>query len=314
MRIDAAARPTRPPRPSVVDVPDKDSGRRGDALPASSDHILEPARAPRADAPPAPPAPPPVVITIKASRRPAPGHSAVGIAALSFQGRIGAPDGPEVRYRADSGADLSLISAEYLASLPDAHRPRVRQGLQMSLYQLTSGASLAGYVTLPVLVTSREGPLLQFEAECYVVPGMTVPVLLGEDFHLNYELGVQRRIQGGSIVRVGAHDLSIAATSSKSDGPRRNQTRRRRARLDAAQPIARAAVDVRIAPFSNRQVPLRFLDATSAEWFLEKTVLGQADGSFLVTTPTLLTSAQPLVSVSNPTARPHIIRAGDLIG
>ncbi|KAI0043331.1 hypothetical protein FA95DRAFT_1473802, partial [Auriscalpium vulgare] len=240
---------------------------------------------------PAAPAPLDVVV-IKASRRPAPGHSAVGIAALSFPGRIGAADGPEVRYRADSGADLSLISAEYLASLPDEHRPHIRQGLKMALYQLTSGAPLAGYVTLPVLVPSREGPLLQFEAECYVVPGMTVPVLLGEDFHLNYELGVQRRVAGGSIIQVGPHPLSIAASSSKRNGERvrliksahaahfikrrthkRDQARRRRDRQNAAQPLARAASDVRIAPFSNRQVPLRFLAATSAEWYLEKTVL-----------------------------------------
>ncbi|KAI0038711.1 hypothetical protein FA95DRAFT_1505166 [Auriscalpium vulgare] len=309
MRIDAAARSARPPRPSVVEVPDADAAPQRNALPPSSEHILERAPAAHASEPAATPTPAPPVIVIKPSRRPAPGHSAVGIAALSFPGRIGTPDGPELRYRADSGADLSLISAEYLAGLPEAHRPRIHQGLKMSLYQLTSGAALAGYVSLPVLVASREGPLLQFEAECYVVPGMTVPVLLGEDFHLNYELGVQRRVQGGSIVQA-----ANAAHFIKRRSHKRNQARRRRERQNVAHPLARAASDVRIAPFSNRQVPLRFLAATSAEWYLEKTVLGQADGSFLLTTPTLLSTAHPLVSVSNPTARPHIIRAGDLIG
>ncbi|KAI0038604.1 hypothetical protein FA95DRAFT_1466362, partial [Auriscalpium vulgare] len=254
----------------------------------------------------------PVVVPIKPSRRPAPGHSAVGIAALSFPGYISAPDGPRLQFRADSGADLSLISADYLASLPDQHRPRVRQGLKMALYQLTSGAPLAGYVSLPVFVDSREGPLLQFEAECYVVPGMTVPVLLGEDFHVTYELGVQRRVQKGSIIQVGDHPHSIAASSAKRDGP--PIPKRRRDRRNAAYPVARAAADVRIAPFTNRQVPLRFLSATPAEWYLEKTVLGQPDGSFLVTTPTLLSAAHPTVSVSNPSALPHVIRAGDVIG
>ncbi|KAI0038571.1 hypothetical protein FA95DRAFT_1469554, partial [Auriscalpium vulgare] len=310
LRFDAAARAARPPRPWFVEVPEEAEQRI--ALPASSSHILEcieePATAPATTAGPATPTTP-VVVAVKASRQPAPGHSAVGIAALSFPGFIGAPDGPEVRFRADSGADLSLISADYLASIPAAHRPRVRQGLKMALYQLTSGAPLAGYVSLPILVQSREGPLLQFEVECYIVPGMTVPVLLGEDFHVTYELGVQRRVQGGSIVQVGNYPHSIAASSAK-----RNRARRQRDRRNIAQPIARAAADVRIAPFSNRQVPLRFLSATPADWFLEKTVLGQPDGSFLVTTPTLLTADSPAVSISNPSARPHIIRAGETIG
>ncbi|KAI0040531.1 hypothetical protein FA95DRAFT_1502715, partial [Auriscalpium vulgare] len=309
LRIDATARAARPPRPWFVEIPEEIEQRT--ALPASSEHILEhvdtgPTLA--AAPPPSAAPPPPAVIPIKPSRRPAPGHSAVGIAALSFPGFIGAPDGPSIKFRADSGADLSLISAEYLAGLPVPHRPRVRQGLKMELYQLTSGAPLAGYVSLPVLVQSREGPLLQFTAECYVVPGMTVPVLLGEDFHVTYELGVQRRVQGGSIIQVGDHPHSIAASSSKLPGSPIRLIK------NAAQPIARAAADVRIAPFSNRQVPLRFLSATPAEWYLEKTVLGQTDGSFLVTTPTLLTAEHPTVSVSNPSAHPRIVRAGETIG
>ena len=45
---------------------------------------------------------------------------------------------------------------------------------------------------------SEEGILLESEAEAYIVPGMTVPILLGEDFQLNYEVGVTRNVELGT--------------------------------------------------------------------------------------------------------------------
>ena len=73
----------------------------------------------------------------------------------------------------------------------------------MKLFQLTDGFAIKGYVQFPLYVQSEEGKILEFQMECYVVPGMGVPLLLGEDFHVNYEIGVLRRSEEGSLIQVG---------------------------------------------------------------------------------------------------------------
>ena len=35
---------------------------------------------------------------------------------------------------------------------------------------------------------TREGKVLEFKEEAYVIPGMNVPILLGEDFQVNYNI------------------------------------------------------------------------------------------------------------------------------
>lgn len=47
-------------------------------------------------------------------------------------------------------------------------------------------------------ILSDEGVLMEMKAESYVVPGMTVPILLGEDFQVNYEIAVTRNVERGS--------------------------------------------------------------------------------------------------------------------
>jgi hypothetical protein len=44
------------------------------------------------------------------------------------------------------------------------------------------------------------GQLIESEAEAYMVPHMTVPILLGEDYQTNYEIGVLRSIEEGLMV------------------------------------------------------------------------------------------------------------------
>lgn len=84
----------------------------------------------------------------------------------------------------------------------------------MNLFQLTNGFKITGYVQVPILVETLEGDYLEMLAECYVVPGMTSPLLLGEDFHVNYELSVLRSVQEGSVIRVGRTGYTIPASSS----------------------------------------------------------------------------------------------------
>jgi hypothetical protein len=116
-------------------------------------------------------------VWIPKARTAAPGESSVGISVLAIRGKLGSVRNPEIDLRLDSCADITLISEEFFNILRD--KPKLQQGKRMNLWQLTDkDCCIKGYVRIPVLVESQEGILLEFEAEAYVVPKMTVPILL----------------------------------------------------------------------------------------------------------------------------------------
>ena len=51
--------------------------------------------------------------------------------------------------------------------------------------------------------------IIETEVEAYVVPGMSVPILLGEDNHLNYELTVQRNLGEGTTISYLSNDSYV---------------------------------------------------------------------------------------------------------
>lgn len=279
--------------------------------------------------------PPPVtqVVRISKVRDPPPGMSCRGISALNFQARLGSLTQAPLMVKSDSGADISLISKEYLESLPEDSRPKIKQGLRMHLYQLTNGFKIAGYIRAPVYLESEEGPVLEFWAECYVVPGMSTPLLLGEDFNVNYELGVTRSVESGSTIQVGRTEYTILASSGprivrpfdiigkgaevayvKAKSHRRNKKKRRQQRAVLSRPVAYAAKDCKIPAGSCAKVEVTLPGGKHDEWYIEKTVLSQPDGNCLLTTPALISSAAPFIAVSNPTTRPYVVRAGETLG
>lgn len=150
-------------------------------------------------------------VKLKPAQVTAPSKSAVGISVLSMKGCIGHKKSGIVDLRLDSGADVTLISEEFLETM--TMKPRLQQGLRMKLWQLTDkSASMKGYVHVAILVASETGETLEFEAEAYVVPGMTVPILLGEDFQQSYELHVRRSASKGTTILVGNTPWSVAAS------------------------------------------------------------------------------------------------------
>ncbi|KAG6914711.1 hypothetical protein DXG01_015776 [Tephrocybe rancida] len=72
-----------------------------------------------------------------------------------------------------------------------AERPPIKEGIQMKLYQLTGQAKVLGYVQMQLFMTTIDGTIASFDLEVYVVRGMRVPLLLGEDFSTPYELGME---------------------------------------------------------------------------------------------------------------------------
>jgi hypothetical protein len=278
-------------------------------------------------------------VPLKPKRSPKPGDSAIGISVLSVRGQVGSLEDKELDLRLDSCADITLISEEHLRSLKTP--PPVREGRKMNLAQLTDGgATIKGFTKLKVFMTSTTGDILEMEAEAYVVKGMSVPILLGEDFQLNYELGVSRNIEDGTKIlfkntpfevdatgvepfvgRTEAHTLAANLTThakgqSKAKLHRRMKTRRRRRvlRNGAEGRTIRAAEDYRIRAQECRVVRVDGDFSEDKEWLVERNLLANSEDSFFSVPNTLISARKPCVPVSNMSDCPRFIRKGEILG
>ena len=158
---------------------------------------------------PGPPAPLARVRMPKA-RITKPGASAVGVSVLSARGRLAATHNAEIDLRLDSCANITLISEELYLSL--RNRPPLQQGYQMQIFQLTeTGTHIKSFVRIPVFMDATNGTVIEMEAEAYVVPNMTIPILLGEDYHLTYEIQVSRSVTDGSYLHFKGTPYSVPA-------------------------------------------------------------------------------------------------------
>lgn len=263
------------------------------------------------------------------------GQSAIGVSVVSVRGRLGGLTEREIDLRLDSCADISLLSEEYYDSLKKP--PPLQQGLRMRLWQLTDrDTQLRGFVRIPVFITAESGRTLGLTLEAYVVPNMTVPVLLGEDFQLTYEATVARSVEFGTKVRFGDLDDTISACGVRRSGDfqrmrrsavavasfikakthRRERNRRaRRKRATLADRFAvRASKDTRIPPQTCVQVPVEGNFNGSDEWYLEKNLLGATVDAALAIPNLLVSKSCKAIPVANTSLKPLLVRKGDVLG
>jgi hypothetical protein len=62
---------------------------------------------------------------------------------------------------------------------------------------------------------AQDGILVSFEVEVYVIRNMRVPLLLGEDFQLSYEIGVTRYSSGRCDVSVRRSEWVLPGSSAQ---------------------------------------------------------------------------------------------------
>lgn len=96
------------------------------------------------------------------------GTSAVGVSVLAVKGWIGPKRNPEIDLQLDFCADITLLSEEYYNTIRG--KPVLRSSLKLKLWQLTDkGATIKGFVKLPVMMIGKNGELFETEAEAYIV-------------------------------------------------------------------------------------------------------------------------------------------------
>ncbi|KAJ3524493.1 hypothetical protein NM688_g8549 [Phlebia brevispora] len=216
-------------------------------------------------------------------------------------------------------------------------KPKLRQGVRMRLWQLTDKeAHMKGFVQVPVFINSREGDCLALMAEAYVVPHMSVPILLREDFQRTYEINVMRRVDFGTEVKLHSGRYTIEARGVRRTGDfarvqraenleahfvrakahRRSKNRRQRekAKLLRRGILLRCARDTPLASGSCKQVPIEGLPAGQEDWLLERALVTSSESDHLVIPNLLLSTSSSHVPVANPSTRPRILRKGEVLG
>jgi hypothetical protein len=127
---------------------------------------------------------------------------------------VGSLDTTPIKRRLDSGADITLMSEEYFLSL--GYLPKPCEGLHMRLYALMGEARVLGFTKFTMYSQAVNGALISSEVEVYVMRNMRVPLLLGEDFQMAYELGTTRYSSGHCEIRIGQTEHIIPASSTEA--------------------------------------------------------------------------------------------------
>lgn len=99
----------------------------------------------------------------------------------------------------DTGSDITLISEKVWKRIKPT--PKLRSGLRVNLVQVTGSATISGYVEIPIVFDTSEGPV-KIVVEAYVVKGMTSDFILGNDFQDQYALSVLRE-EGETSILLG---------------------------------------------------------------------------------------------------------------
>ncbi|KAF9535945.1 hypothetical protein CPC08DRAFT_612944, partial [Agrocybe pediades] len=230
--------------------------------------------------------------------------SAVGISVLAMKGYLCSKENEEMDLRLDSCADISLISEECYLSLKN--RPKLQQGHKMRLWQVTDkNCSLKGYVHLPVFTKTKEGKIIETEVEAYILPGMTVPILLGEDYQLTYEVAVTRSVEKGSSVwfEEGRFEVGARPVERTKDTQRIQESAKKAQSLRAAKEV-RIAHDVRIKAGEVKMVELHGHFTEEKEWLIERDLTANPNDSVVPIPNVLFSSLDPRIPLANPGTRP----------
>ena len=136
----------------------------------------------------------------------------------------------------------------------------------------------------------------------YVIPRMSIPILLSEDYQTAYELSVFRNVESGSCIRFSNTSFNISATgvdqsdnaaklrksTVSTEGFLKAKTHRRdkvhchhrkQALLAAAQCI-RAAHDAHIPAHTVKPIKVEGNFADECEWLIEKILLSGSKDKF----------------------------------
>jgi len=186
---------------------------------------------------------------------------------------------------------------------------------------------------------SEDGVLLESKAKAYIVPGMTVPILLGKDFQLNYEMGVTCNIELGTRIKFTGTDFQVPAQRvyrtanfdrmrqsalldghfihSKLHHKAKAKCHKRKVKFGLEEKTVRAMEDICLQPHECKRIRVEGQLGElreDREWLVQKNLLANANNSHFAVPGMLISARNPWVPIGNPTDQPCYIHKGEVIG
>jgi len=93
--------------------------------------------------------------------------------------------------------------------------PRQKTGQKVMVNQITGSCLINKYITLPIVFGTTAEALVEITVDAYIVKGMTVPFVLGNDFAGQYQLSLIRE-DDLSYISFGKTDHRTTVKESKS--------------------------------------------------------------------------------------------------
>ena len=236
----------------------------------------------------------------------------------------------------DSGSDITLISENCLKNLKLP--PKVRTGQKINLVQLTGSAGITGYVSLPIIFPTSNGPV-RIDVEAYVVKGMTAPLILGNDFSDQYDLSLIRqdgitRLQLGSSSRFVPVENSTSPFMDESGKPfkvrvnseptskcfriiahKKRQRLKRLKRCQTSDPYLRSSEAVVIPPESVKRIKISTANLEDRQFHYAERLLNLHHDveDFYGPPDSILSTKDPFLAVANFSKRPLNLPAGQAL-
>jgi hypothetical protein len=171
---------------------------------------------------------------------------------------------------------------------------------------------------LLIFMHTTKGNLVQTTAEAHVVPNMTVNILLGEDYQLNYGININQTPGLSPSLSFANQDTAVPADPI---GPCLD-LRRVKQSVMSTQLFVKQASHRRMKSYWQRtqpsivQLPVTgsFGDNPSKEWFVDWGFVKWDKSNMLATDPSIFLASLPVISVFNAAHATRYINKGDLLG
>jgi hypothetical protein len=86
--------------------------------------------------------------------------------------------------------------------------------MKLKLFELTNKAKILGYVILSIFIPMMDGRTLELREELYIIPGMNIPILLGKDVQVNYQILVHGTAQETTVSILQPGETFVMPASS----------------------------------------------------------------------------------------------------
>lgn len=267
-----------------------------------------------------------------------PGCSFLGAKATQTMAKINDFESKPIPVILDSGSDITLMSEALLGNLRKV--PKIRLGQRINLIQVTGKASINGFTNIDLIFDTNQGPV-SLNVDAYIVKGMTMPFILGNDFADQYLISLVRRpekieIHFGQSRRYSEVDNTTFTGPLDSDGHtfkihvrpdlttrlmkiqkhRYSQKIKQKLTKKFRDQNVRAAVQTTISPFSSKLIPIHAAFIPGKEnLMIERTFhTNRGQDEIYRVAESIIHSSYPEVFISNFSSTPITISLGQVIG